>query len=126
MEISQNVAVVLGEPRTLWKTLYEEHKELLESFGKFTLELGRIPEPTEYEPLTAVNERLGSAKRALRAFVQGGGAKGASWMNSNAIWHRATTRRQWAASSGKNSELLDGFWALMLQLGRLPDQRNLL
>lgn len=57
----------LGGPQTLWKSLYEEHKELLGGFGKLTLELGRIPEPTEYEGLAEINERLGSPKRALRA-----------------------------------------------------------
>jgi hypothetical protein len=59
--------------------LYEQNKELLSGFGKLALQLGRIPEPTEFEPLAELNERLGSAKRALRAFVQGGGAEGVSW-----------------------------------------------
>lgn len=42
------------------------------------LELGRIPESGEYDRL-AVGERLGSAKRALRAYVQGSGVEGLDW-----------------------------------------------
>ena len=69
----------LGGPRTLWKLLYEEHKELLDVFGHLTLELGRIPEAGEYNRLGEISERLGSAKRALRAYVQGSDAEGLDW-----------------------------------------------
>lgn len=56
----------LGGPQTLWKSLYDEHKELLGDFGKLALELGRVPESNEFPPLAEINERLGSPKRALR------------------------------------------------------------
>ena len=112
----------LGGPQTLWKSLYEEHKELLDSFGRLTLELGRIPEPTEYEGLAEISEQLGSPKRALRAYVQGGGAEGVDW---DAIRVRfgigQPPKRRWEALYEEHRELLEGFWSLMLQLGRLPE-----
>ena len=33
----------LGGPRTMWKALYDAHKELLGGFGKVALALGRFP-----------------------------------------------------------------------------------
>ena len=112
----------LGEPRTLWKSLFEAHKELLAGFGKLTLDLGRIPEPTEYERLGEVNERLGSAKRALRAFVQGGGGEGVNWEEIRVRFGIGQPRkRRWEIIYEQNRELLDAFWSLMLQLGRLPE-----
>ena len=112
----------LGEPRTIWKSLFEAHKELLACFGKLTLELGRIPEPTEYEHLAQIDERLGSAKRALRAFVQGGGAEGVRWDEIRARFGIGQPpKRRWEIVCEVNRELLDAFWSLMLQLGRLPE-----
>lgn len=112
----------LGEPRTLWKSLFEANKELLADFGKLTLELGRIPEPTECEHLAQINERLGSAKRALRAFVQGGGAEGVKWDEIRARFRIGQPpKRRWEILYDVNRELLDAFWSLMLQLGRLPE-----
>jgi hypothetical protein len=112
----------LGGPQTLWKSLYEEHKELLREFGKLTLELGRIPKPSEYERLVEISERLGSPKRALRAYVQGGGAEGADWERVRVQFGIGQPpKRRWESLYDQHKELLDGFWKLMLQLGRLPE-----
>jgi len=112
----------LGGPQTLWKALYEEHKELLNGFGKLALELGRIPEPTEFEPLSELSQRLGSAKRAMRAFVQGGGAEGLSWDEIRVRFGIGQPpKRRWEVLYEQHRELLDSFWSLMLQLGRLPE-----
>ncbi len=112
----------LGEPRTLWKSLFEAHAELLTGFGKLALELGRFPGPTEYEHLAEVNERFGSAKRALRAFVQGGGAEDVNWEEVRTRFGIGQPpRRRWEIVYQENRELLDGFWSLMLRLGRLPE-----
>jgi hypothetical protein len=112
----------LGGPRTLWKLLYEEHKELLDVFGRLALELGRIPEPTEFEGVGEVDERLGSPKRALRAYVQGSGVEGLDW---DAVRVRfgigQPPKRRWEILCEQHRELLDAFWSLMLQLGRLPE-----
>lgn len=112
----------LGGPRTFWKLLYEEHKELLDAFGRLALELGRIPELGEYDRLAEISERLGSAKRALRAYVQGGGVEGLDW---DAVRMRfgigQPARRRWEILYEEHRELLDAFWSLMLQLGRLPE-----
>jgi hypothetical protein len=112
----------LGGPRTLWKLLYEEHKELLDVYGRVALELGRIPELGEYDRLAEVSERLGSAKRALRAYVQGSGVEGLDW---DAVRVRfgigQPARRRWEILYEEHRELLDAFWSLMLQLGRLPE-----
>jgi DNA phosphorothioation-associated putative methyltransferase len=112
----------LGGPQSLWKALYEEHKELLNGFGKLALELGRFPEAAEYEPLPTLCERLGSAKRALRAFVQGGGAEGLSWDEVRVRFGIGQPpKRKWEALYEQHRELLDRFWNRMLQLGRLPE-----
>lgn len=58
----------LGGPRTMWKALYDTHKELLDGFGSVALALGRFPAETEFDRLPEVDKQLGSAKRALRAF----------------------------------------------------------
>jgi hypothetical protein len=115
----------LGGPQTLWKALYEENKELLNGFGKLALQLGRVPEPAEFRLLGELNERLGSAKRALRAFVQGGGAEGVSWDEVRVRFGIGQPpKRQWEVLYEQHRELLDGFWSLMLQLGRLPQQEE--
>lgn len=112
----------LGGPQTLWKGLYEEHKDLLNAFGKLALELGRFPEPTEFELLGELNTLLGSAKRALRAFVQGGGADEVRWDEVRVRFGIGQPpKRQWEILYEAHRELLDSFWNLMLQLGRLPE-----
>jgi hypothetical protein len=111
----------LGGPRTLWKALYETHKELLDVFGKAALELGRFPELAEFERLPEICERLGSAKRALRAFVQGGVADGLNWEEIRARFGIGQPpKRRWEMLYAENREMLDTYWSLMLQLGRLP------
>lgn len=112
----------LGGPKVLWKTLYEEHKELLDAFGKVALALGRLPEATEFGMLAEVSERLGSTKRALRAYVQGGGAEGVDWEEVRVQFGIGQpAKRRWELLYEEHRELLDGFWSLMLQLGRLPE-----
>ena len=112
----------LGGPQSLWKALYEEHKELLNGFGRLALALGRFPEAAEYEPLPTLCERLGSAKRALRAFVQGGGAEGVSWDEVRVRFGIGQPpKRRWEVLYEQHRELLDEFWSLMLELGRLPE-----
>jgi hypothetical protein len=69
----------LGGPRTTWKALFDAYKELLNGFGKVALALGRFPAQSEFDRLPEVVEHLGSAKRALRAFVEGGGVEGLDW-----------------------------------------------
>ena len=117
----------LGGPQTLWKSLYDEHKALLGEFGKLALELGRIPEPTEFPPLPAIIERIGSPKRALRAYVQGGGAEGVEWEQVRVQFGIGQPRkRHWEVMYEKHQELLDSFWNLMLKLGRLPEPEEFL
>jgi DNA phosphorothioation-associated putative methyltransferase len=84
--------------------------------------LGRFPDPTEYEQLAEINERVGSVKRALRAFVQGGGAEGVNWEEIRVRFGIGQpAKRRWEVLYEENRELLDAFWSLMLQLGRLPE-----
>jgi hypothetical protein len=112
----------LGGPRTMWKALYEAHKELLDGFGKVALALGRFPAQTEFDRLLEVDEQLGSAKRALRAYVQGGAAEGLDWEEIRVRFGIGQPpKRRWETLYEENRELLDGFWSLMLQLGRLPE-----
>jgi len=112
----------LGGPRTMWKALYEAHKEFLDSFGRRALELGRLPEQTEFEPLAEIANRLGSAKRALRAYVQGSGAVGLNWDEVRVRFGIGQPpKRRWEELYEEHRDLLDEFWRLMLQLGRLPE-----
>lgn len=111
----------LSGPRTMWKALYDAHKELLDAFGKLALELGRFPEATEFKPLAELTDCLGSAKRALRAFVQGGGAEGVDWNDVRVRFGIGQPlKRRWELLYEEHRELLEAFWNLMLQLGRLP------
>ena len=112
----------LGGPRTLWKTLYDAHKELLDEFGRVALALGRFPEATEFAPLAELAEKLGSAKRALRAFVQGGGSDGLDWNDVRVRFGIGQpAKRRWELLYDEHAELLGAFWSVMLQLGRLPE-----
>lgn len=117
-----SVRLGLGGPRTMWKSLYDAHKELLDGFGKVALALGRFPAPAEFERLPELEANLGSAKRALRAFVQGGEAEGLDWEEIRVRFGIGQPpKRRWEMLYEENRELLDGFWSLMLQLGRLPE-----
>jgi hypothetical protein len=112
----------LGGPLTLWKALYAEHRELLDDFGKLTLDLGRFPGPDEFGALAEVIHRLGSPKRALRVFVQGGEAAGAIWDELRVQFGIGQApKRRWEILYDQHRDLLDAFWNLMLQLGRLPE-----
>jgi hypothetical protein len=112
----------LGGPRTMWKALYDSHKDLLEGFGKVALTLGRFPAQSEFDRLSEVDEQLGSAKRALRAFVQGGATEGLDWEEIRVRFGIGQPpKRRWEVLYEEHRELLDGFWSLMLRLGRLPE-----
>ena len=112
----------LGGPRSMWKALYDAHKELLDGFGKVALDLGRIPALSEFNRLPELDEHLGSAKRALRAFVQGGAAEGLDWDEIRVRFGIGQPpKRRWEVLYEENRELLDAYWSLMLQLGRLPE-----
>lgn len=112
----------LGGPRTMWKALYDAHKDLLDGFGKLALALGRFPAQTEFDRLAELDEHLGSAKRALRAFVQGGAAEGLDWEEIRVRFGIGQPpKRRWELLYEENRELLDAYWSLMLQLGRLPE-----
>ena len=112
----------LGGPRTMWKALYDAHKDLLEGFGKVALALGRFPAQSEFDRLSEVDNQLGSAKRALRAFVQGGATEGFNWEEIRVRFGIGQPpKRRWEVLYEEHRELLDGFWSLMLQLGRLPE-----
>lgn len=112
----------LGGPRTMWKVLYDSHKELLDGFGQVALALGRFPAEAEFSRLPELDEHLGSAKRALRAFVQGGAAKDLDWEEIRVRFGIGQPpKRRWETLYEEHRELLDGFWSLMLRLGRLPE-----
>jgi hypothetical protein len=76
-------ATGLGAPAAdRWEGLYAEHQELLDAFGNTALSLARWPTDVEFVRAGELIYKLGSLKRALRAFVQGGGAKDLSWGDS--------------------------------------------
>lgn len=112
----------LGGPQSLWKALYEAHKEMLDEFGKTALALGRFPDVSEFASLVELTEKLGSTKRAIRAFIQGGGSEQLDW---NEVRMRfgigLSAKRRWEVLCDEHRELLDAFWSRMLQLGRLPE-----
>jgi hypothetical protein len=114
-----------GPPADRWEALYGEHKELLDAFGGLALRLGRLPGADEFRRLDEVNSKLGSLKRGLRAFVQGGGAKDSAWSEVAARFGiGAPARARWEILCEEHKELLDAFWNLALQLGRAPAQEE--
>jgi hypothetical protein len=111
-----------GPAKGVWQTLYQDNRELIEAFGKLALSLGRFPEPGEFEREIEITERLGSLKRALRAFVLGGGAADLEWTEIAGrfgIGQPARSRSEILYE--RNRELFDAFWNRTLELGRLPD-----
>ena len=77
-----------GPPADRWEALYAEHKELLDAFGNVALSLGRLPADDEFGRSRRVGGQARVPKRALRAFVQGGGAKGLNLgRGCEAVWH---------------------------------------
>ena len=110
-----------GPPADRWGALYEEHRELLDAFGAVALRLGRFPEGQEFGRLDEVSGKLGSVKRALRAFVQGGGASDLSWGEVAARFGIGVpARAQWEVLCEEHKEVLDAFWKRALELGRMP------
>lgn len=117
----------LGGPRTLWKALYDSNKELLDEFGKRALSAGRFPTANEFPAAAELTARFGSMKRALRAFVQGGGVGGVSWEDVRAHFGIGLPpKRRWEMLYEEHGKVLDSFWSLMLQLGRLPEPEEFL
>jgi hypothetical protein len=117
------VRLGLGGPtRSQWKTLYDQNRELLDTFGKFALALGRLPHSGEFEHEQAIAKQLGSPKRALRTYVLGSENDKLDWQQVAAqfgIGQPAKT--SWEVLYEENKELFDAFWERTLQLGRLPD-----
>lgn len=112
----------LGGPRTLWKTLYDQHRDLVEPFAKQALQLGHIPSPAEFADLGEVESRLGSAKRALRTYVEGGRPSGLDWdCIRKQFGIGQPPRRRWELVYENHRGLLDEFWSKALELGRLPE-----
>ncbi len=110
-----------GPPKVLWEALYRDNKNLLDSFGGVALRLGRFPAASEFERLGEVRHRLGSEKRGLRAFVQGGGAPGLSWAEvAPRFGVGVSARPKWELLYEQQKDLLEAFWNLALQLGRAP------
>jgi hypothetical protein len=110
-----------GPPADRWEAVYAEHKELLDSFGSAALALGRLPAEGEFGRANELVEKLGSLKRALRAFVQGGRAKDLSWSEVAARFGIGVPARpQWEVLCEQHKDLLGAFWKLALELGRMP------
>jgi hypothetical protein len=110
-----------GPPKVLWEALYRDNKELLDSFGNVALQLGRFPGATEFEQLEDVRQKLGSEKRGLRAFVQGGGAPQLNWTDvAPKFGIGIAARPKWELLYEQQRDLLEAFWNLTLQLGRAP------
>jgi hypothetical protein len=108
-------------PANPWEALYGEHKDLLDAFGGLALRLGRFPVQEELGRLGEVSAKLGSPKRGLRAFIQGGGAKDTAWGEVAARFGIGVPpRARWEALCEEHRELLDAFWSLAVQLGRTP------
>jgi len=62
----------ISTPRATRPSRYELHRELLEDFWSRVLDLGRLPEPTEFGRQSELFEHFGSAKRALRLLLSRG------------------------------------------------------
>jgi hypothetical protein len=110
-----------GPPADRWEALYAEHKELLDAFGRAALGVGRLPAQGEFGRAGELVEKLGSLKRALRAFVQGGGAKDQNWGEVAARFGIDVPERpQWEVLCEQHKDLLEEFWKLAIELGRMP------
>jgi hypothetical protein len=110
-----------GPPVDRWEALYSEHTELLDAFGSTALSLGHLPTKEEFGRTCEVEEKLGSLKRALRAFIQGGGAKDLSWGEVALRFGIGVPERpQWEIQCEQHKDLLEAFWKLAIDLGRMP------
>lgn len=84
-----------------------------------------MPNLEEFGRLNEARKKLGSEKRALRAFVHGGGAKGQEWAEIAARFGIGLPpKARWEVLYEANRELLDAFWQQTLQLGRLPESEE--
>jgi hypothetical protein len=112
----------LGAPAAdRWEGLYAEHQELLDAFGNTALSLGRWPTADEFVRAGELMDKLGSLKRALRAFVQGGGAKDLSWGEvAIRFGIGLPAKPQWELLCERHKDLLEEFWKLAIELGRMP------
>jgi DNA phosphorothioation-associated putative methyltransferase len=112
----------LGEPPAdRWEALFGKHKELLEIFGSVALKLGRLPTGKEFSRLDEVTAKLGSLKRGLRAFIQGGGSKDDAWIEVAARFGIGMpTRARWEVLCEEHKDVLNLFWNRALELGRKP------
>jgi hypothetical protein len=112
----------LGAPATSqWERFYREHRELLEEFGNVALALGRFPQCGEFPREQELVAKLGSGKRALRAFVLGSKIEGRDWPRiAEQFGIGQAPKARWEVVYEQSKELLDAFWEKMLQLGRLP------
>lgn len=115
----------LGGPKSSWKKLYEEHRELLDAFGDLSLKLGRFPQADEFAGATEIVETLGSAKRALRAFVLGRDDSGLNWSEVAARFGIGRpTKARWEQLYEQHQELCEAFWQVLISLGRLPSEEE--
>ena len=104
-----------------WEALYSEHKELLDAFGSVALSLGRLPGDGEFARISEVAKKLGSLKRGLRAFVQGGGVGDLTWGQvAERFGFGVPERPQWQVLCEQHKDLLESFWKCALELGRMP------
>ncbi len=112
----------LGTPGTIWKHLYQTHQALLGEFGKLALNLGHFPTLVEFPRLPEIEKHFGSDKRALRAYVQGSDTLGLDWNQVRVKFGIGQpSKPQWETIYEQNRQLLDSFWQVVLQLGRLPE-----
>ncbi|MHC1763388.1 MAG: DNA phosphorothioation-associated putative methyltransferase [Verrucomicrobiia bacterium] len=110
-----------GPPADRWEVLYESNRELLNAFGALALELQRFPSEGEFGRLKELEAKLGSMKRGLRAFVQGGGAKDRKWDDVAVLFGIGLqTRARWEILCEQHKEVLEAYWSLALDLGRTP------
>jgi hypothetical protein len=110
-----------GPPADRWEALYGEHKDLLDAFGGLALRLGRLPGGEEFSRLDEVNAKLGSLKRGLRAFIQGGGAKDSAWSDVAARFGIGVpAKARWEVLCAEHKDLLEEFWKAAVELGRMP------
>src|SRR5581483_48547 len=112
----------LGEPPAdRWEALYAEHKEVLDAFGSIAMGLGRLPSAAEFSRAPEIVEKLGSLKRGLRAYLQGGRADDLAWGEVVVRFGIGLPKRaQWEVLCEQHKDLLDAFWKLALELGRMP------
>jgi len=69
-ELSRKIYPDLAERRKLKRdSLYEQHKQLLDSFWEVMLDFGRVPKNNEYEFNIELREKIGTPKKARNIFI---------------------------------------------------------